>query len=136
GFRHRGRQGRSHRLALRCGLTMSRARIIDAKSCAEALRARVAADVARLKADHGVTPGLAVILVGDDPASAIYVRSKGEQSRAAGMHSVTHRLPAETPEDAVVELVRQLNADPAIHGILVQSPPPPHIDERRVIETI
>jgi methylenetetrahydrofolate dehydrogenase (NADP+)/methenyltetrahydrofolate cyclohydrolase len=74
-----------------------------------------------------------VVLVGDDPASQIYVNSKETQSRAAGMHSVTHRLPAETTEAEVIALVRQLNADPAIHGILVQSPPPPHIDEARVL---
>jgi len=75
---------------------MTEARIIDGKIHAEALRGRVGAEVARLKAEHGVTPGLAVVLVGEDPASQIYVRSKGEQSLAAGMHSVTHRLAAET----------------------------------------
>ena len=72
-----------------------------------------------------------MVLVGDDPASQIYVRNKGEQSRAAGMHSVTHRLPAETSEDELIALVRELNADPAIHGILVQLPVPAHIDARR-----
>ena len=112
------------------------AEVIDGRVYAEALRGRVAAEVARLHRDEGLTPGLAVVLVGEDPASQIYVRNKGEQSRAIGMHSVTHRLPADTPEDAVVELVRALNDDGAIHGILVQLPMPKHIDERRVIETI
>jgi len=112
------------------------AEIIDGKVYSELLRGRVAAEVAQLKRDEGLTPGLAVVLVGDDPASQIYVRNKGEQSRAIGMHSVTHRLPADTPEAAVIELVRALNDDGAIHGILVQLPMPKHIDERRVIETI
>jgi methylenetetrahydrofolate dehydrogenase (NADP+)/methenyltetrahydrofolate cyclohydrolase len=109
------------------------AQIIDGKVLSEVVTRRVTAEVAALKRDHGLTPGLAVILVGDDPASQIYVRSKGEQSRAAGIHSVTHRLPAQTTEAEVIALVRQLNADPAIHAILVQSPPPEHIDEARVL---
>ena len=96
---------------------MSEARLIDGRAEAEALRERVTAEVAELKARHGLTPGLAVVLVGEDPASEVYVRSKGEQSRAAGMHSVTHKLPADTPQSALIDLVRQLNADPAIHGI-------------------
>jgi methylenetetrahydrofolate dehydrogenase (NADP+)/methenyltetrahydrofolate cyclohydrolase len=98
--------------------------IIDGKARAEALRASVAAEVARLKAQHGVQPGLAVILVGDDPASQIYVRSKGEQSSAVGMHSQTHRLPATTRQDDLVDLIESLNRDPAIHGILLQLPLP------------
>jgi len=112
------------------------AEIIDGRVHAEALRAKVTVEVARLVREHGLKPGLAVVLVGEDPASQIYVRSKGEQSLAAGMHSVTHRLPAETPEAEVIALVRQLNADPAIHGILVQLPLPRHVGEKRVIETI
>ena len=112
------------------------AEIIDGRVHAEALRAKVTIEVARLVREHGLKPGLAVVLVGEDPASQIYVRSKGEQSLAAGMHSVTHRLPAETPEAEVIALVRQLNADPAIHGILVQLPLPRHVGEKRVIETI
>jgi methylenetetrahydrofolate dehydrogenase (NADP+)/methenyltetrahydrofolate cyclohydrolase len=112
------------------------AEIIDGKVHAEALRARVTAEVARLARDHGLKPGLAVVLVGDDPASQIYVRSKGEQSLAAGMHSATYRLPAETPEAELIALVRQLNVDRAIHGILVQLPLPKPLDEKRVIETI
>jgi methylenetetrahydrofolate dehydrogenase (NADP+)/methenyltetrahydrofolate cyclohydrolase len=112
------------------------AQIIDGRVLSEVLRTRVAAEVAQLKRDHGLTPGLAVVLVGDDPASQIYVRSKGEQSRAAGMHSVTHRLPAETTEDELVALVRALNVDPAIHGILVQFPVPAHISQARVLEAL
>ena len=76
------------------------------------------------------------MLVGEDPASQVYVRSKGEQSLAAGMHSVTHRLSADTPQDVLIDLVRSLNADPAIHGILVQMPLPPGLDEKAVVEAI
>src|ERR1700761_7619794 len=108
---------------------MAEAKIIDGKVYSEALRARVAVEVADLVRDHGIKPGLAVILVGEDAASQIYVRSKGEQSLAAGMHSVTHRLPAETTDADVIALVRVLNDDPAIHGILVQLPLPKHISE-------
>jgi len=115
---------------------MSEARLIDGRAEADNLRARVAAEVADLKARHGLTPGLAVVLVGEDPASQVYVRSKGEQSQVAGMHSVTHKLPAGTTQDALIDLVRQLNADPAIHGILVQMPLPPGLDEKSVIEAI
>jgi methylenetetrahydrofolate dehydrogenase (NADP+)/methenyltetrahydrofolate cyclohydrolase len=85
--------------------------------------------VAELKRTRGVTPGLAVVLVGEDPASQIYVTSKGEQSRAIGMHSVTIRLPTETSQAELLAQVAALNADPAIHGILVQFPVPPHIDQ-------
>ena len=109
------------------------ARILHGKPYAEAIRAEVAAGVERLKAAHGVTPGLAVVLVGDDPASAIYVRSKGEQTLAAGMHSETHRLPADTTQDELEALVDRLNADAAIHGILVQLPLPAPLDSARVI---
>jgi methylenetetrahydrofolate dehydrogenase (NADP+) / methenyltetrahydrofolate cyclohydrolase len=112
------------------------AEIIDGRVLAAVVTERVAAEVAQLKREHNLTPGLAVVLVGDDPASHIYVASKEAQSRAAGMHSVTHRLPAETSEAKVIALVRALNADPAIHGILVQSPPPPHIDETRVLAVL
>jgi len=112
------------------------AKIIEGKPAAEALTARVASEVTMLIRDHGLKPGLAVVLVGEDPASQIYVRRKGEQSLAVGMHSVTHRLPADTGEDELVELVQALNADPAIHGVLVQLPLPPQIDERRVIEGV
>jgi methylenetetrahydrofolate dehydrogenase (NADP+)/methenyltetrahydrofolate cyclohydrolase len=112
------------------------AQIIDGKVLSEVVRTRVTAEVARLAREHGLKPGLAVVLVGDDPASQIYVRSKGEQSRAAGMHSVTHRLPAETTEEALIALVRELNADPAIHGVLVQFPVPPHIRQAKVLEAL
>jgi len=114
---------------------MSRARIIDGKAFAAGLRARVAEEVVRLKA-QGLTPGLAVVLVGEDPASQVYVRNKGEQTEAAGMHSETHRLPAETSQEALEGLVRRLNADPKIHGILVQLPLPKHLNASEVIAAI
>jgi methylenetetrahydrofolate dehydrogenase (NADP+)/methenyltetrahydrofolate cyclohydrolase len=109
------------------------AQIIDGKVYAERLRAQVTEEVARLQASHGLTPGLAVVLVGDDPASQIYVRSKGEHSKAAGMHSVTHRLPQTATQDELMALVAALNADPAIHGVLVQLPLPKHLDETAVL---
>src|ERR1700739_3761458 len=107
---------------------MSRAQIIDGKVLAAKVRDHVAADVVTLQRDHGLQPGLAVVLVGNDPGSEIYVRSKGEQTLAAGMHSVTHTLPSETSQADLLALVAALNADPAIHGILVQFPVPDHID--------
>jgi methylenetetrahydrofolate dehydrogenase (NADP+)/methenyltetrahydrofolate cyclohydrolase len=112
---------------------VTEAQIIDGRTYAEGLRESVARDVARLKAEHGLQPGLAVVLVGDDPASQIYVRSKGEQSLAAGMHSVTHRLAVDTPQGEIQALVASLNADPTIHGILVQLPLPSGIDTAAVI---
>ena len=112
------------------------AKIIEGLPVAERLRAEVTAEVARLKAEHGLQPGLAVVLVGEDPASQAYVKSKGEQSLAAGMHSVTHRLPAETSQEDLLQLVAELNADPKIHGILVQLPLPKHLDEKPVIDAI
>jgi methylenetetrahydrofolate dehydrogenase (NADP+)/methenyltetrahydrofolate cyclohydrolase len=112
------------------------AQIIDGHGLSERLKAEVAAEVAALGRDHGLTPGLAVVLVGDDPASQIYVRSKGEESRKAGLHSVTHRLPADTTQEVLLGLVRALNQDPAIHGILVQLPLPRHLDEQRVLATL
>jgi methylenetetrahydrofolate dehydrogenase (NADP+)/methenyltetrahydrofolate cyclohydrolase len=115
---------------------MTQAQIIDGKAEAERLCDEVAVEVARLKADHGLTPGLAVVLVGDDPASQIYVRSKGEKSKAAGMHSVTHILPASTSQAELMALVDQLNKDPAIHGILCQLPLPKGLDEKAVILAI
>ena len=114
----------------------NQARIIDGKVYAERLRAQVAEEVAQLKADHGLVPGLAVVLVGDDPASQIYVRSKGEKSREAGMHSVTHVLPAEATQNELMAVVAALNADPAIHGILVQLPLPKHLDEKAVLTAL
>jgi methylenetetrahydrofolate dehydrogenase (NADP+) / methenyltetrahydrofolate cyclohydrolase len=115
---------------------MAEAQLIDGKIYAERLRQEVAQEVARLKADHGVQPGLAVVLVGEDPASQIYVRSKGEHSMAAGMHSVTHRLPAETTEGELLRLIGELNEDPAIHGILLQLPLPKGLDERPILAAI
>jgi methylenetetrahydrofolate dehydrogenase (NADP+)/methenyltetrahydrofolate cyclohydrolase len=115
---------------------MAEARIIDGRPIAEQLQAEVAAEVAELMAAHGLQPGLAVVLVGEDPASQIYVRSKGEKSLAAGMHSVTHRLPEATTQEDLLALVAELNADPAIHGILVQLPLPKHLDQGPVIAAI
>jgi methylenetetrahydrofolate dehydrogenase (NADP+)/methenyltetrahydrofolate cyclohydrolase len=108
---------------------MAEAKRIEGAPIAARLVARVAEGVAELKRTRGVTPGLAVVLVGEDPASQIYVTSKGEQSRAIGMHSVTIRLPTETSQAELLAQVAALNADPAIHGILVQFPVPPHIDQ-------
>ena len=109
--------------------------LIDGKAIAQKTHAASRAAVAELQA-RGFTPGLAVVLVGDDPASRAYVRSKDKMCLELGMHSVKHELPATTSQAALIAIVRQLNADPAIHGILVQSPPPPHIDERAVIDAI
>ena len=112
------------------------AAIIDGKAFAAALRARVAEGVAAFVAQAGRAPGLAVVLVGEDPASAVYVRNKGKAVREAGMVGVEHRLPADVPQDALLDLVDALNADPSIDGILVQLPLPPHIDERVVTTRI
>jgi len=116
--------------------TPTTARLIDGKAYAERLRGDVAIEAARLKAEHGLIPGLAVVLVGDDPASAVYVKSKGEQTQAAGMYSETHRLSADTAQPDLEILVAKLNADPAIHGILVQLPLPAHLDTAAVIAAI
>lgn len=113
-----------------------RAQIIDGKKLAAETRAEIAAGVAALKAEKGVTPGLAVILVGDNPASVSYVTAKEKACREAGMYSREIRLPAETPEQIVVETVKALNADPAIHGILVQLPLPKGISEKKVVDAI
>ena len=107
---------------------MTEARIIDGQAFALAVRGRIAEKVAQLKQAHGLTPGLAVVLVGGDPASQVYVRSKGEQTLEAGMHSQTVRLPAETTQAELLQVVAGLNADPSIHGLLVQFPVPDHID--------
>ena len=110
--------------------------IIDGKAIAEALRARVAAEVQRLKRDHRVEPGLAVVLVGAHPASAVYVRSKGKQTAEAGMQSFEHKLSESTSESELLALVQKLNADPAVHGILVQLPLPKQIDSQKVLNAI
>lgn len=112
------------------------AAIIDGKKVAAELRDRVADAAARLQAGHRVTPGLAVILVGDDPASAIYVRNKEIATGKAGMRSFQHRLASNVREADVVALISRLNADDAIDGVLVQMPLPPHIDAHRVINEI
>jgi methylenetetrahydrofolate dehydrogenase (NADP+)/methenyltetrahydrofolate cyclohydrolase len=115
---------------------MSEARVIDGKAFAAGLRARIAAEVADLKAKHGLTPGLAVVLVGEDPASKVYVRNKGEQTREVGMNSFEHKLPEQTSQGDLLALVNKLNADPAVHGILVQLPVPKQIKELAVTQTI
>jgi methylenetetrahydrofolate dehydrogenase (NADP+)/methenyltetrahydrofolate cyclohydrolase len=115
---------------------MPSARIIDGKAIAAEVRAGVAAEVADLIRQGRPAPGLAVVLVGEDPASQVYVRNKGVQTREAGMRSIEHRLPAETAEAELLALVARLNADPEVHGILVQLPLPPQIDAARVIEAI
>ncbi len=112
------------------------ATILDGKAFAAGIRARVGEQVAKLKSDHGITPGLAVVLVGEDPASQVYVRSKGKQTVEAGMNSYEHKLEADTPQDDLLALVARLNADPAVHGILVQLPLPAHIDSDLVINAI
>src|SRR5690348_9134654 len=117
-------------MACRCEEPPMTATIIDGKAFALSLRERVASEVARFTATAGRKPGLAVVLVGDDPASAVYVRSKHKATLAAGMESFEHRLPADTGEDVLLALVDRLNADPSVDGILVQLPLPQQIDER------
>jgi methylenetetrahydrofolate dehydrogenase (NADP+)/methenyltetrahydrofolate cyclohydrolase len=109
---------------------------IDGKAIAAKVRADVAAEVARIKREHGFAPGLAVVLVGEDPASKVYVRNKAEQTVEVGMASFEHKLSEETTEAALLGLVAKLNADPAVHGILVQMPLPKHIDSAKVLESI
>ncbi|AXI41587.1 bifunctional methylenetetrahydrofolate dehydrogenase/methenyltetrahydrofolate cyclohydrolase FolD [Sulfitobacter sp. SK011] len=112
------------------------ATVIDGKAFAAKVRGKVADHVTRLKTDHGITPGLAVVLVGEDPASQVYVRSKGKMTVEVGMKSVEHKLDVETPEAELLALIDQLNNDPDIHGILVQLPLPKHLDEDLVINSI
>jgi methylenetetrahydrofolate dehydrogenase (NADP+) / methenyltetrahydrofolate cyclohydrolase len=112
------------------------ARIIDGKIIAAELRARVATEVAQVKSAHNVTPGLAVVLVGSDPASEVYVRSKHTQTQTAGMASFEHRLPADVAQADLLALVAKLNADPAVHGILVQLPLPKGLDTEAVVNAI
>jgi methylenetetrahydrofolate dehydrogenase (NADP+)/methenyltetrahydrofolate cyclohydrolase len=113
-----------------------RARLIDGAAIAAEIRERVAAAAAEIVEAHGRAPGLAAVLVGEDPASQIYVSTKVKQTQTAGMRSFEHRLAADTPEAEVVALVQRLNADPAVDGILVQLPLPPAIDSDRVIATV
>jgi methylenetetrahydrofolate dehydrogenase (NADP+)/methenyltetrahydrofolate cyclohydrolase len=115
---------------------MGDARIIDGKALAVEVRAQVAQRVAALLKSHGVTPGLAVVLVGEDPASSVYVRNKGKQTIAVGMASFEHKLSADTSQSNVLKLVKKLNADPKVHGILVQLPLPGQIDADAVIQAI
>ena len=112
------------------------AALIDGKAIAEQVKGEVRARTDSLRASRGITPGLAFILVGENPASQVYVRSKGKACAELGFHSVTHELPAETRQEALLELIAGLNADPAVHGILVQLPLPPHINEQAVLEAI
>jgi len=112
------------------------AQIIDGKEFAANVRSQVAEHVVRLKADHGITPGLAVVLVGEDPASQVYVRSKGKLTVEVGMNSIEHKLDIDTSETDLLAVVDQLNNDPAIHGILVQLPLPKHLNEDLVINSI
>ena len=110
--------------------------IIDGKVFAAELRARVANVVSGLKSSHGLVPGLAVVLVGEDPASEVYVRNKGKQTVEVGMASFEHRLPDKTAEGDLLALIEQLNGDPAVHGILVQLPLPAQIDAHAVINAV
>ncbi len=114
----------------------ARASLIDGKAFSQTLVERVAAAAARLESAHGVKPGLAVVIVGEDPASQLYVRNKGETTLKAGMRSDTHRLPAETTQHELLALIASLNADAGIHGILVQLPLPKHIDSAAVLDAI
>src|SRR6478672_4840226 len=111
------------------------AKLIDGRAVAEKVYADLRSDIAELKA-RGVTPGLAVVLVGDNPASRAYVRSKDKMCRELGLHSVKLELPEETSQRELLAKVDQLNRDPAIHGILVQSPPPKQIDEGAIIRAL
>ena len=115
---------------------MATDKIIDGKTFAASLREVISAEADRIKSSHELTPGLAVVLVGNDPASAVYVRNKGEQTREAGMNSFEHRLPVDTSEEDVLALVENLNNDSAVHGILVQLPLPHQIDEQKVLAAI
>jgi methylenetetrahydrofolate dehydrogenase (NADP+)/methenyltetrahydrofolate cyclohydrolase len=115
---------------------MADAKIIDGKSFAADLRARIGRQVSILAKEHGIVPGLAAVLVGDDPASQVYVRSKEKQTVEAGMASVGRRLPADTSHEDLLAVVKELNTDPAVHGILVQLPLPDQIDTSAIIEAV
>ncbi len=115
---------------------MTETKIIDGRAFAEALRKRIGGAVTELKERHGLTPGLAVVLVGNDPASEIYVRNKGIATREAGMASFELKLPAETTEKDLLGELARLNKDPSVHGILVQMPLPKHISSERIIDAI
>ena len=110
--------------------------IIDGKAFAESLRKRIASETARIKSEANVTPGLAVVLVGEDPASKVYVKNKGKQTVEAGMNSIEHRLDENVSQDELLSLINDLNNDPGVHGILCQLPLPKHLDESMVIKAI
>ena len=110
--------------------------IIDGKAFAARLRAKVARQIQQLRESHDITPGLTVVLTGDDPASKVYVRRKGEQAKEVGMASTEHRLPADVSQEELLALVNKLNEDPAINGILVQLPLPQHVDANAVLNAI
>jgi len=112
------------------------AQIIDGKAFAAKVRGQVAEHVTRIKEENGITPGLAVVLVGEDPASQVYVRSKGKQTVEAGMNSYEHKLDVDTSQDDLLKLIADLNADKDVHGILVQLPLPKHLNEDLVINSI
>lgn len=112
------------------------AEIIDGKAFAADVRGRVAEQVAALTRDHGITPGLAVILVGEDPASQVYVKNKGIQTVEAGMNSFEHKLPADVSADDLYALIEKLNADKSVHGILCQFPVPDHLSETEIVARI
>ena len=109
---------------------------IDGKAFAADVRARVATEIAQIKKNYNLTPGLAVVLVGDDPASHVYVRNKAQQTVEVGMASFEHRLDNKTPEADLLELIDKLNKDDAVHGILVQLPLPSHVAESKILSTI
>ena len=111
------------------------ARLLDGAALGKKIRSEVAVEVDGLRAT-GITPGLAVILVGEDPASQVYVRNKGKACEEAGMKSVTHRLPVDTPEEKILALIDEVNADPVIHGLLVQTPLPKHVNTDRVLHRV
>ncbi|KQI69221.1 methenyltetrahydrofolate cyclohydrolase [Loktanella sp. 3ANDIMAR09] len=112
------------------------ATVIDGKAFAAKVRAKVGTHVARLKDEHGITPGLAVVLVGEDPASQVYVKMKGKMTKEVGMLSLEYRLNADAAQDDVLRLVADLNANPEVHGILVQLPLPKHMEEAKVLAAI
>lgn len=115
---------------------MGTAALIDGKAFAAGLRERIGAAITDLKSRHGAVPGLAVVLVGEDPASQVYVRNKGKQTIESGMASFEHKLDASTSQESLLKLIADLNADPAVDGILVQLPLPDHIDAQAVLDTI
>ena len=115
---------------------MSTGDIIDGKAFAAGLRERVGQAVAGLVREHGLKPGLAVVLVGDDPASQVYVRNKAAQTAEAGMHSIEHRLPYDTTQQTLLALIADLNADETVDGILVQLPLPAQIDSQAVLDAV